>query len=107
MNFEADPSPLSRRMRANHGKTFVLADQGEGVAKRLFILRLEGIRLGMEARLQILQKPRKIAFAFVGRELAPQLCEDALQLHRVRHVALDLELAGHERRHTVELTRGH
>src|SRR5213075_3281642 len=30
--------------------------------------------------------------------------EDALQLHRVGHVALDLELAHHERGHAVELT---
>src|SRR5437868_3819318 len=36
---------------------------------------------------------------------ALELGEDALQLHRVRHVALDLELAHHERGHAVELAR--
>src|SRR4051812_18702921 len=37
----------------------------------------------------------------------PQLREHPLQLHRVAHVALDLDLAHHERCHAVELAGGH
>src|SRR6185437_7793111 len=36
-----------------------------------------------------------------------QLRQHALELHRVRHVALDLELPHHEGRHSVHLTGGH
>src|SRR5262245_54572867 len=35
------------------------------------------------------------------------LAQDVLQLHGDAHVALDLELAGHERRHAVELAADH
>src|SRR6185503_19007237 len=41
------------------------------------------------------------------RSLSAQLREHALQLHRVGHIALDLELAHHERGHAVELAGGH
>src|SRR6476619_6489653 len=47
------------------------------------------------------------AAASVKRASALQLRENALQLHRIGHVALDLELAHHERSHAVELTRSH
>ena len=83
MNVEADPSPFSGRMWANYRETFIFADQCEGVAKPRFVLRLECIAFGIKARPQILQKPGEIAFAFVRRNLAPQLGENALQLHRV------------------------
>src|SRR5258708_19324417 len=35
------------------------------------------------------------------------LAQNALQLHGDAHVAFDLELAGHERRHAVELAVDH
>lgn len=68
---EADPRPIAFRIGTDPGKTFILADQGEGVAQRLIGRCLECVALGTKARLQIAQKAQKIAFAFVGRDLAP------------------------------------
>src|SRR6476661_7951193 len=55
--------------------------------------------------------------AYTARALAPpkalppadvlRLAQNALQLHRDAHVAFDLELAGHERGHAVELAVDH
>src|SRR5260370_34355883 len=47
-----------------------------------------------------------------GRKADPDssdgaLAQNALQLHGDAHVAFDLELAGHERRHAVELAVDH
>src|SRR5215831_12208042 len=48
---------------------------------------------------------RALARCIAGRE--GTLAQDVLQLHGDAHVALDLELAGHERRHAVELAADH